>query len=159
MRSPAGRRRSEESPVPVGHTWSSCPPSRWIPNHCSARWRKLVLFLFVFFLNLNFFSLLWSGAWKIISRWCYFFIIIIIINIINSLPFLWLSSKWIQSAGHIAHKGCLPPSNPHPCTSLATDRWRRGLLSGRGAEVEWRARDCDGAIGGPTHSFGALFSV
>lgn len=82
--SSAGVRRSKD--VPVYHTWTSSPPSWWSPNHCSADSAD-TRFFFCFVYD---FSLLWSGTRKIILSVMLFFIIIIIINIIVSLPLCFL---------------------------------------------------------------------
>lgn len=42
----AGERRSKD--FPIYHTWSSCPPSWWNPNHCSARNADTNLFFKMF---------------------------------------------------------------------------------------------------------------
>lgn len=127
---------------------TSCPPSWWNPNHCSAHGAdtNCLFLLHVHFCEVELGRLLVGDV---------IFIIIIIINIIVSLPscLLFYESKVLDTS---------PPRRTFtPETDRRRGRTRDDVGGGRGVESVGRPTflwdDCDGAIGRQTFGFGALF--
>lgn len=143
------RRRSQD--FPVCHTWSSCPPSWWNPNHCSAHNADTNLHIYIFFLNFHFCEV---ELGSLFVGDVIFIIIIIIINSVVSLPWclLFNESKVLDTS--------LTEDVPRRRTDGGEDSsLQRGGTGAQRVGLPSLGYDCDGAIGRQTFGFGALFRV